>query len=57
MKIILEDFDYKGMHFDKYEADLPISGDIYFDALEMKIVSLIKEKLDQKVWDEISVRG
>lgn len=57
MKIILENFDYKGMHFDKYEVDLPISGDIYFDALETKIVSLIKEKIDQKVWDEISVRG
>ena len=23
MKVILEDFDYKGSHFDKYEVDFP----------------------------------
>ena len=56
MKIILEDFDYKGMHFDKYEEDLPQLGDVYEKCLDNAITTMIKENLDKKFWREVNTR-
>jgi len=56
MKIILENFNYKGMHFDKYELDLPGLGDVYDESLDKVITDKIKEDLDEKFWREVNTR-
>ena len=57
MKVILEDFDYKGIHFDKYEVDFPDLEDLWFDDLALvKVPRTVLEKLDDTVWEEISTR-
>ena len=56
MKIILDDFNYKGMHFDKYEVDLPELGDLYEEFLDGVITEMIKEDLDEKFWREVNTR-
>lgn len=57
MKVILEDFDYKGIHFDKYEVDFPDLEDLWFDDLALeRVPKTVKEKLDDTVWEEISTR-
>lgn len=57
MKVILEDFDYKGIRFDKYEVDFPDLEDLWFDDLALeRVPKTVKEKLDDTVWEEISTR-
>lgn len=59
MKIILENFNYKGMHFDKYEVDevdLPELGDIYDESLDKVITEKVKEDLDRRFWKEVNSR-
>lgn len=56
MKIILENFNYKGMHFDKYELDLPELGDVYDECLDTVITEKIKENLDEIFWKEVTTR-
>lgn len=48
MKLIIENFEYKGIHVDHYESDLPQVTDINevpFDKLE----EYIKENLDEVI--------
>lgn len=56
MKIILENFNYKGMHFDKYKLDLPELGDVYDECLDTVITEKIKENLDEIFWKEVTTR-
>lgn len=56
MKIILENFNYRGMHFDKYEVDLPKLGDVYGECLDTRILDTIKENLDERFWKEVNSR-
>lgn len=46
MKIILDDFNYKGEHFKRYECELPQVDNIK-DIPEDKIVGYIMENLDE----------
>lgn len=46
MKIILDNFNYKGKHFDRYECDLPQVTNV--DELpEDKIIEYIIENLEE----------
>lgn len=56
MKIILDDFNYKGMHFDKYELELPELGDVYDECLDSVITEKIKKDLDERFWKEVNSR-
>ena len=57
MKIILDDFNYRGMHFDHYEIDAPQLGDIYNPMMDGYITELIKETLDREVFEETVKRA
>lgn len=57
MKITLNDFYYRGMHFNHYELDAPELGDIYESMMDGKITELIKEKLDNEIFLETERRG
>lgn len=59
MKIILENFNYRGMHFDKYvadEVDLSGVGDLHEKNLGIMITEMIKEDLDRRFWKEVNSR-
>ena len=56
MKIRLDNFNYRGMHFDKYELDLPELGDVYDGCLDKVITEKIKEDLDKRFWNEVNSR-
>lgn len=57
MKIILDNFKYRGMHFDHYEIDAPQLGDIYDPIMAGDVTELIKETLDHEVFEETARRG
>ena len=46
MKIILDDFYYKGNHFDQFVCNLP-QVDIPDETFNERIIDYIKESLDQ----------
>lgn len=48
MKIIIKDFDYKGVHIKKYESDIPQVKDLD-EVPEGKIEEYIKENLDELI--------
>lgn len=56
MKIKLENFNYIGMHFDKYELDLPEVDDVTYEVFNKVITEKIKEDLDEKFWKEVNTR-
>jgi len=56
MKIALENFDYRGMHFDKYEVVLSGVGDLHEKNLDKVITEMIKEDLDKRFWKEVNSR-
>lgn len=56
MKIRLDNFNYRGMHFDKYELNLPELGDVYDRCLDKVIIEKIKEDLDKRFWNEVNYR-
>ena len=51
MKIIIEDFNYKGHHFKKYECEMPTIKDVN-DVPEEKIVEYVCESLDTFLKEE-----
>ena len=53
MKIIVEDFKYKGRHFEYFEADWP-GVDVADDIPEENIIDYIKESLDDFIEGEES---
>ena len=57
MKIILEDFNYQGMHFDQIVFDFPELGDVYTEDMDIEITDKIIEKLNQEVFGETEKRG
>lgn len=56
MKVILEDFNYKGMHFDQYGLDLPELSDISDECIGEVITEKVKENLDEIFWKEVNTR-
>lgn len=56
MKIILEDFYYKGFYFEKYETEITELGDKYNESMDSEIHDIIKRRLDYEIWQEINTR-
>lgn len=57
MKIILDNFKYRGMKFNHYEIDAPQIGDVYEPMMAGDITELIKETLDHEIFEETCKRG
>lgn len=56
MKITLENFNYKGMHFDQYGLNLPELVDISDECVDEVITEKIKEELNEIFWKEVNTR-
>lgn len=51
MKIILDNFNYRGKHFSHYECDLPQLHDVD-ETNEERLTEYIKESLDELMKEE-----
>ena len=52
MKVIIDDFNYKGKHYDKFECDLP-QFEILEDVDDESLVECITESLIKYITDSL----